>query len=216
MIGSDGGLLSAPVTLDRTYFAPAERVDLWLDLSNVAIGETVSLESLPLVEGRGNSFPLLKFKVAAAGSGARTLPQNLSSIELLDESQAVNAAAAKKFELYAERGKGWTINGETFSMTEFKDYEIIKLNDVEIWEFYNPTGMPHPMHIHGSQFQVLSRASGPLTGALDYGWKDCVVVLPQDRVRVIKRFGSHKGTFIYHCHNLEHEDMSMMRNYKIT
>ena len=75
--------------------------------------------------------------------------------------------------------------------------------------------MPHPMHIHGTQFQVLKRNSGRLQGCLDHGWKDTVLVLPGDRVQVIKRFNTYKGTFIYHCHNLEHEDMSMMRNFRI-
>jgi len=42
-----------------------------------------------------------------------------------------------------------------------------------------------------------------------------VLVVPGERVTVLKRFGNFKGLFLYHCHNLEHEDMGMMRNFEL-
>ena len=84
--------------------------------------------------------------------------------------------------------------------------------------------LPHPMHVHGKSFQVLSRqvASGMQAdwktvseGYVDDGWKDTVLVMPGERVQVLVRFEDYTGLFLYHCHNLEHEDMGMMRNYRV-
>jgi len=85
--------------------------------------------------------------------------------------------------------------------------------------------MAHPMHLHGGQFQVLKRMSAAgedgLAAALhegltDEGWKDTVLVLPGQQVQLLMRFPQFKGLFLYHCHILEHEDLGMMRNYRLT
>ncbi len=84
--------------------------------------------------------------------------------------------------------------------------------------------MAHPIHLHGQQFQVLSRTIGAdeaeayatvKDGLMSSGWKDTVLVMPGEKVRIIKPFGDFKGPFMYHCHNLEHEDMGMMREFEI-
>lgn len=214
-IGSDGGLLADLTELERFYFAPAERIDLLIDFSKYSTGDVVNLESLPLVEGRGEKYTLLEFEVLDESSQKFDNPSKLSQFEVIPSNEAVNSKTPKVFELIPERGIGWTINGLGYEANRYEDYELIKFGSTEIWEFYNPTGMPHPMHIHGTQFQVLERASGQFSGCLDEGWKDTVLVMPGDRVKIIKRFNTYKGTFLYHCHNLEHEDMSMMRNFKI-
>ncbi len=90
------------------------------------------------------------------------------------------------------------------------------LNSTEIWEFDNSMGdEPHPMHLHGTLFQVVSRAGG--RGGLvahEKGWKDTVLVIPKETVRIIVRF-QRAGKFVFHCHNLEHEDDGMMLNYEV-
>ena len=80
--------------------------------------------------------------------------------------------------------------------------------------------MAHPIHVHGSQFRIMEREAGSgstalRSGILDDGWQDTVLVLPGDRVRIRKRFANYPGLFLYHCHNLEHEDMGMMRNFLV-
>jgi FtsP/CotA-like multicopper oxidase with cupredoxin domain len=80
--------------------------------------------------------------------------------------------------------------------------------------------MAHPMHIHGPQFRIVSRSGGGPNalrdGIHDAGWQDTVLVLPGEKVRVQIRFSSLPGLYLYHCHILEHEDMGMMRNFRIT
>jgi len=75
--------------------------------------------------------------------------------------------------------------------------------------------MPHPIHLHGMQFQVLQRRGVTHQGYVDEGWKDTVLLMPGERVRLLVRFGDYPGLYLYHCHNLEHEDMGMMRNFRI-
>lgn len=84
--------------------------------------------------------------------------------------------------------------------------------------------MAHPIHLHGQYFQILSRSianneradyATVKDGFIDGGWKDTVLVMPGERVRIIKPFEDFKGLFMYHCHNLEHEDMGMMRDFLV-
>ena len=84
--------------------------------------------------------------------------------------------------------------------------------------------MAHPIHLHGQYFQILSRSIGMgegddyatvKDGFIEGGWKDTVLVMPGERVRIIKPFQDFKGLFMFHCHNLEHEDMGMMRDFLV-
>ena len=134
------------------------------------------------------------------------------------------------------QGMVHTINDRLFEMDAVAQDEIVRLGDLEVWEFVNLESgggmgmgmmnmdMPHPMHIHGVQFQVLERqiargfesAYQELSGGfVDDGWKDTVLVLPGETVQVLVRFENYTGMYLYHCHNLEHEDAGMMRNYRI-
>ena len=65
----------------------------------------------------------------------------------------------------------------------------------------------------GPPARVHERVGG---GIVDGGWKDTVLVLPGDTVRVQVTFTHHPGLYLYHCHILEHEDMGMMRNFRVT
>jgi len=99
----------------------------------------------------------------------------------------------------------------------------VKLGTTEVWEFANDSGMmtmAHPIHVHDPQFQVLERRHGAASGGVrdgyvDQGWKDTVLVMPGDRVKLLMRFADYPGLYLYHCHMLEHEDLGLMRNYRI-
>ena len=84
--------------------------------------------------------------------------------------------------------------------------------------------MAHPIHLHGQQFQIVSRSVNAdqesdyatvQEGFINSGLKDTVLVMPGEKIRIIKHFQDFKGLFMYHCHNLEHEDMGMMRDFLI-
>jgi suppressor of ftsI/bilirubin oxidase len=89
--------------------------------------------------------------------------------------------------------------------------------------------MPHPMHIHGFQFQVLQRINSPYqvrrlaldgNGVIptDMGLKDTVLVWPGEKVRIAIDFSHNfpgSQRYLLHCHILEHEDNGMMMNYEV-
>ena len=118
-------------------------------------------------------------------------------------------------------------------MTAATPQETVKFNSIEQWEIINKLnpgammdakGMAHPIHFHGVQFQVISRqvlpelAAGWQTvkdGYVDEGFKDTVMVMPGERVKLLMKFEKYSGLFTYHCHTLEHEDAGMMRNYRV-
>ena len=179
---------------------------------------------------QGEAFTVLRVEVTRRSGDRVALPQRLSTIERIPFGEAVNASRPRVVRLTMTPGRGWTLNGRTFEMTAVAPDEVVRLNTTEVWEFHNVgSGMgmgmlPHPMHMHGEQFQVVGREVDAADrrawedvreGHVDEGWKDTVLVMPGERVRVIRRFRDFTGLFLYHCHNLEHEDMGMMRNFQV-
>ena len=241
LIGGDGGLLERPVTRTVVTLAPAQRVDLLVDLSGVPSGTSVHLESLEYPEadagivgmmgmrGRGqagarNGAPLrvMTLRLRARKGPAYRLPDRLSTFDASWHDSA--AGPARVIPLTFMRMQ-WLLGGRTFEMLDVAPEETVAAGSTHVWEFRNqpnPMGMQaaHPMHIHGPQFRILSRTGGGLNalreGISDAGWQDTVLVLPGEAVRVQVRFTRHPGLYLYHCHILEHEDMGMMRNFRVT
>jgi FtsP/CotA-like multicopper oxidase with cupredoxin domain len=242
VIGTDGGLLETPVQRDYVMVGPGERLELWVDFRRYPVGSETSLISLPFDGGmlgggrmgrgmmgsgsalpHGAGFPIFKVSVNRREEATLALPKRLSTIKRYRPADAVNTDQPKKFYLEM-RHMTWTINGRAFRMQEVANDEKVRLNSLEVWEFINEGGgmgmmrgmnMPHPIHLHGNQFQVLERRGVLHEGYVDDGWKDTVLLMPGERIRILVRFGDYPGLFLYHCHNLEHEDMGMMRNYLI-
>lgn len=244
VIGTDGGLLEAPLKRDYVMLAPGERVELWMDFSGNQDAKLVSLPFDAGVSGgmmgggsnlpNGAAFDVAAFHVVGAGAAVSALPQHLTTIVRHRMEDAVNRSKPRSFTL-AIQGMTHTINGRMFEMDAVANDEIVRLGDLEVWEFINREGsaggmgmmnmdMPHPMHMHGVQFLVAERQIDSAfrgqygqvsAGFINDGWKDTVLVMPGERVRVLVRFEDFTGTYLYHCHNLEHEDAGMMRNYRI-
>jgi blue copper oxidase len=235
VIGTDGGLLEHPVQKETITLAPAQRIELWADFSGRSVGDQLRLINVPSAAPDGNiTYPILNIEIERAETSTETLPENLTNITWHNDNQAVNRNSPRDFTLAMGRGMSWTINGRTFGMNDVARDEIIKLGDLEVWEFNNQAGggmgmmggmaLPHPMHVHGLQFQVIEReisSSGRSAwktlqdGFVDDGWHDTVLVMPGERVKILLKFEDFEGLYLYHCHNLEHEDMGMMRNYRV-
>ncbi len=179
----------------------------------------------------GAAFPILSVHVDRQEAETLTLPATLSTVERNRLEDATNAAQPRRFGL-TMRGGVWRINGRAFEMEGVADDEIVKVGTLEAWDFVNEqnpgevmekAGMVHPMHIHGVQFQVAERGvwapelqagwDSVQEGYVDEGWKDTVLVMPGEQVRLLMRF-VYPDLFLFHCHNLEHEDLGMMRNYR--
>jgi FtsP/CotA-like multicopper oxidase with cupredoxin domain len=127
----------------------------------------------------------------------------------------------------------FTVNGRVFVMDEIAQDEYIPFEKLEVWEFVNNTMIAHPMHIHNVQLNIIERQTGAAgmmgmmgmagsgdyqtikAGFVDEGWKDTVLVMPGERVRLLVKFTTYSGMYMYHCHILEHEVMGMMRNLMV-
>ena len=223
IIGSDGGLLASPETASSILLGPGERIDVLIDFSGLATGQEIYLVSNKFseynVQGR-QSFSLLKFRIDRTGSLNFTLPSSLSSVSPLSPSLSVKTRTIDIAQMVGgEGGHGGmgrhSINGKVFEMDRVD--ETVSAGTTEIWEFDNSAGDEiHPMHIHGVQFQVLERIGGRnKVIASEKGWKDTILLMPGEKVRLIMTFPDYTGVFVFHCHNLEHEDDGMMLNYKI-
>jgi FtsP/CotA-like multicopper oxidase with cupredoxin domain len=222
IIGSDGGLLQASEHEMSLMLGPGERADVLVDFSSLSHGTEVFLTSSKFskyeLQGR-QSFSILKFKVELHATSTFSPPSILSSIQRINEVSAIRTRTFDIASLMGGEGHGGmnrhAINSKTYS--ESRIDERVEAGTTEIWEFDNSTGDEiHPMHIHGVQFQVLHRSGGRnALIATERGWKDTVLVMPGEHVRVIMTFPQYKGLFVLHCHNLEHEDDGMMLNYEI-
>ena len=237
-IGTDQGLLSAPVQLTSLNLAPAERADLLIDFSHAAG------QHLHLVHG---AFEVLQFRVAdqvGAHSASHPKRQEQGTTTLSASVPVTLRSVARIPESDAIRTRTITLNdylnGVGNSMLMLLNHqhwhepvsEQPRLNTTEIWEFVNLTEDTHPMHLHLVRFQVLDRRvfdvfayrHGKGLRYLDaavpaepneMGWKDTVQCPPGMITRIITRFEGYTGKYLYHCHILEHESNDMMRPFEV-
>jgi len=245
ILGTDGGFLPQPLKKASVMLGPGERLDVWADFTKYAVGDKISLisrsfdDSGPGMMGRGHmgrgmmgnneiipngaSFNIMRVNIVKHENEVLQLPNQLVTETPINPGDAMNADNPRRFELSMFHMHG-LINGRTFQMSTFADDEIVSAGTSEIWEFISTTrgrgmmGMqiPHPMHIHGAHFRVLKRSGVYVSSFMDEGWKDTVLLMPEEKIRLLVSFGKYPGLFLYHCHNLEHGDAGMMRNYYIS
>jgi FtsP/CotA-like multicopper oxidase with cupredoxin domain len=236
VIGGDGGLLEQPRVMKTITLATGQRVDLLLDLSDRVAGSLLQLNSLanPVdAAGRvgmmgdtpalpqGAAISLLTLRVSSTAGPRVSVPARLSAPP---DHWTINTSAPVRRVPLSFRQMNWFLAGRTFEMESVAADETIPAGSTHVWEFANETNpmgmmMAHPIHMHGRQFRVLSR-SGAETNPLNEGFNDSaptdtVLVLPGQSVRVQTTFSRYPGLYLYHCHILEHEDMGMMRNFRI-
>lgn len=215
IIATDGGLKDFPVQANSFYLSPGERVDILFDFSTYTIGQNTTLKSLQFNSSgqgsyaQGTEMNLLRFDITGNSTSGGTIPATLTPISYYNPSEAT---IHRTFSLTMSQ-MSHQINGLTFEMNRI-DWET-PLNSLEEWEIVNATNEFHPMHIHGVQFQVYSRNENTNLPPNDKGWKDTVLINPNERVKVLVKFTDYRGIYLFHCHNLEHEDDGMMLNFKV-
>jgi spore coat protein A, manganese oxidase len=204
-VGSDGGLLEAPIPHERISIAQAERFDAVVDFSRYPVGTEVTLKN---VRGEGRTVDVMRFVVARREREESAVPERLAPE--LDFPNPAQAEVTRRFQFTSGVfGAMSTINGEVFDPERIDANP--RLGSTEVWEI--DADPAHPVHLHLVHFKVLSRDGGP-PGPYDAGWKD-TVSLEGGTVRVATRFDGWRGKYVFHCHNLEHEDMMMMANFEV-
>jgi len=200
LIGNDGGLLQTAIDLNQIDMANGERTDVLIDFRQMTNGSALMLRDLragwDLVEFRINSATVIPF------SG---LPGTLSVI-----NQLTSPVTTRIFSFDAMS----KINGREYEMDRI-DWTV-PFGQTEKWIFKTNGNAPHPVHVHGASFQVISRSGGRnQLYPWETGWKDTVLLEDGETVEVLIRFENFRGVYLLHCHKLEHEDMGMMANFEV-
>lgn len=236
LVGTDLGLVGAPINLGNTIsiFSPAERMDVVVDFAGLAAGTEVVLRN---DEATPPLLPnVMKFVVTDEAGYTGALEDDLREVIPLPESSAdvtryfrlkkLNAQpcstdpdrTVNEWLIQSLNGPGGVVIGQHWD--EISEFPI--LGTREVWEFENPTGVMHPMHVHLVRFQVVSKIDTitglpiPLEPWEANTWKDTVRVPPKSKVRIIMDFEDYLGKFPQHCHILDHEDHEMMRQFQTT
>jgi spore coat protein A len=222
-VGTDQGLLPAPVALMRAQLAPGERADLVIDFAGQE-GQQIVLQN--------DAFQVMQFRVEKAQAhDTSALPSALRPVPKTLESSAVRTRTLGLIEKMSLKGESMSmlLNGTPWHMPVT---ENPVLDSVEIWSLVNTTDDSHPIHLHMVRFQILDRRrfepfvytakgqiyyTGPVTPPApeEAGWKDTVRADPKMVTRIIVRFEGYVGRYVWHCHVLEHEDNEMMRPYDV-
>jgi bilirubin oxidase len=242
LIGTDGGLLNAPVVLTRLKLAPGERAEVLLNLQGLngqnldlisfaselpnaiygatqpGMGPGQTIPNYNLNPLNGSDFQILKIQV---------IPQTNNPVVSIPGSLVTNNAwiesnsDATKTLTFSPQTMGpnaitgpFLINNVTFDM-DVINYSI-PLNNIEVWTLQNNTPIAHPFHLHNVPFYILD--INGITPPPELSGRKDVVLIPggQGTVRVITKFEDFANDsipYMYHCHMLTHEDGGMMGQF---
>ena len=236
-IANDGNLLPAPLGTSKVRLAPAERGDIVIDFANFPMNKPLYLVNRLIQEdGRGpedagtnvrdakgdlraKGTQLMRFDIDSPAQpvqnykGVMTndpseVPPALRALPLMTPGEAVKTRNFR----FDKENEVWTVNGKLFDYS--KPTITVKKGTAEIWELEGNGNWHHPVHIHMEEFRILSRNGRP-PPPHEAGRKDVVVLEPGEKVRIFIRFRDFTGKYMMHCHNLVHEDHSMMIRFDI-
>ncbi|MGK5172329.1 multicopper oxidase family protein [Geodermatophilus sp. CPCC 205761] len=223
VVGTDGGLVSQPVDVQRLRLGMAERYDVLIDFSRFA-GQRVELRNNRVDNTIDFDFTdrVMAFRVGTDPGGSDA-PLDLAGWPRVDP-QGVLAldprnAVARRTLRFERQGGEWTINGLTWEDVEDSNFENAiarpQRNTVEVWDLINDSGgWFHPIHLHLVDFRIISRTDGRgRVQVYENGPKDVVYLGENEKIRIVARFGPHTGRYMIHCHNTVHEDHDMMHQF---
>lgn len=225
LIGSDGGLLSAPYLTNRVRLSTGERAEILIDFSAYTLGtqiylksygselsrgiigaDSVGTASIVIQEGyyanplNGIDFDLLRFDVSpATASPVTTVPLAFNpKVPLLEVNADVTRSIHFSPDTVISGDQGY-VDGP-FLMNDISfDMDsiniVVNLNDIEIWQLTNSTMVAHPFHIHDIEFFVLDINGLPPPPEYQ-GLKDVILVKPNDTVRFITQFITFSDPFV--------------------
>lgn len=213
LIANDGNLLPAPLRIQSVRMTPAERMDVIIDFSQYKVGDQVSLVNRLAMENDGRKpadkllnpgIPIVRFDIDRDAPDPSRIPLLLIPPRALTLADVVQ----RRHWVFDRRQGMWAINNEFFDPDKPRAFP--RLGTAEIWDLETRSGgWAHPIHIHLTEFKILSR-NGKTPPPHERGWKDVVNVGPNELVRIFLRFRGFPGRYVMHCHNTVHEDHAMM------
>lgn len=208
IIGTDGGLIQEPVVAQDVLLAPAERVDL--AVGPFREGELIPIQALPYSRGmigeEGGIYASVR--VGHSRPSVANVPSTLRRIEpLVTQPTPPTREVHLQGRMSLRRGVDWHIDGQAHHHAD-----PVRMGDPQVWDVINDTGMDHPFHLHGFFFQVLDVNGSP---PAFLSWKDTVNVPTKGRVRIAWLPDDRPGSWMYHCHILEHHAAGMMAHFDV-
>ncbi len=230
MIAGDGGLLEQPLPVTRILLSPGERVEIVINFTGISASLPLISFSSEMGQGisggpsgpgggpgnhlDGDDFKVCEFRVVPpTANPVTTLLPNLGTYDIPDPQNA--ARVRTKVFTVDSVGFPFYINGLTYEHAYVND--TMRLGDIEVWELQNLTDVAHPLHIHDVQFHVIAFNGGPVPGHLR-GRKDVLLTQPGDTISFVTKFDDFADAhtpYMYHCHNLFHEDGGMMGQFLV-
>jgi FtsP/CotA-like multicopper oxidase with cupredoxin domain len=210
IIGSDGGLHEAALTVTETLLTPGDRVELAVGPFEDT-GAVIAIESLPYRRTAMKRPARSEWGTLRVGPRARSraaIPERLATIEPLvppgptTPTRTIRLGARMTF-----HGHDWLINDE-----QHHHDAPVKVGELQVWDIVNETGMDHPFHLHGFFFQVVSVDGVPQRPT---SWEDTVNVRGKGRVTIAFRPDDRPGSWMYHSHILEHHAAGMMPHFEV-
>jgi FtsP/CotA-like multicopper oxidase with cupredoxin domain len=217
-IGTDSGLMPKPVRRTQILLGPAERADVIVDFAGAA-GESVELRSGPRHDGhdgpgaRPYVGALMQFRVGSRRCTDRTrVPRRLRPLPDWTKHVSRTPDHAWTISIGGAFKTVWLINGKTFNPARADAFP--RIGTTETWEVVNRTNVPHMIHLHHTDWYLLSRNGKPPPA-----WEDCLkdtfFIYPGERILVAGHFSDYTGKFVVHCHMLDHEDHGLMSQFEV-
>jgi len=209
IIGTDGGLLEHPISVSKVLLTPGERIDIAAGPFNE--GETFLIESLGYNRSTYLTAKRQKFATVKVGQkkpSVAFIPETMRRIEPLAGQDAL---ITRKVKLSVgpslKDGMDFLVNNDVHV-----EDKPVKVGELQIWEVSNTSLMDHPFHLHGYFFQIIEENGK----APEYmAWKDTVNLKPRSKIKIAWMPDNRPGTWMYHCHILEHHAAGMMATFEV-
>ncbi len=209
IIGTDGGLIEAPVEATEVLLPPADRVEILV--GPFAEGEVLAIDSLRYLRSTMKIRGKEQFGTVVVGPAkpsVAAIPAKLRTIQPLAAGDATPNRTVKFSVGPSLRNLiDFRVNGETHHHDQ-----PVKVGELQVWDVVNASLMDHPFHLHGFFFQVLSiNGKAPAFRS----WEDVVNLPPRSTVRIAWMPEDRPGSWMYHCHILEHHEAGMMGHFEV-
>lgn len=216
VVAADAGYMTGPVSATSLTMSMGERYEIVVDFANYA-GQSLKLRDASSLTS-DTLGQLMQFTVGSNVSDNTNngdVPSSLRNITFLEQP----SNSSKTF-TFAFTGTIWTINGVTFSDVNNRVLHNVPRGTTEIWTLVNTGPAIHPIHVHLVDVQILSRTIGGVAQTIPAyeaaSLKDIAILNPQETVTVLAKYAPWDGLYMFHCHNLVHEDDEMMAAFNIT
>jgi FtsP/CotA-like multicopper oxidase with cupredoxin domain len=210
IIATDGGLIQFPVEESEILLVPGERVDILVGPFNE--GESFPVESLPY-----NRMTMMvksgrkKFAEVQVGPAQTSVVEEFKMLRTIEPLASQHALPNRKIKFSVKpslkNGIDFLVNGDTHASDK-----PVKVGELQVWEVSNTSLMDHPFHLHGFFFQVLEiNGNAPKF----ISWKDTINLPPRSKVKIAWMPDDRPGSWMYHCHIIEHHEAGMMGHFQI-